>query len=371
MNNQNDKLLYKMKFRYKRVFLISLMLYSLNLYGQENANDNLTGNIYLGAYYFDGWTAGSYHITDKLKEDYQKREPIWGWVTSAPKIVEAQIDAAANAGIKFFSFDWYFRNGRTDFSLNNALNLYLTAPNKNRLKFCLMVANHEPFLIGPSYWNELVTKWISLFKTNSYLKVNGKPLLIFFSVPSLIEEFGTPSAVKHAFDSLRLVSKKEGLKGVTIAACVYDNDKSVKEAEACGFDILTGYNYHGYGLKKIQVITPIDTMRAADIRVWDGIKKRSDMPYIPVATLNWDPRPWRDDPGQVPHFTGYSLNSVYQSVRSLRKWIEANPQRTSKERIALMYAWNENGEGGWLTPSKIMKDSLLLGVKSALQEKNK
>lgn len=229
-----------------------------------------------------------------------------------------------------------------------------------------MVANHKPFLIEPQYWNKLVEGWLPLFRNDSYLKVEGKPLLIFFSVPSLIEEFSTPAAVKHAFDSLRLAAKDNGLKGVTIAACVYDNDKSVKEAEACGFDILTGYNYHGYGLEKDHIITPIDTMREADTRVWNGIKNRSNLPYIPVTTLNWDPRPWRDDTAKVPHFTGYSLQSVYRSVKSLREWIDTNPQRTSKERIALMYAWNENGEGGWLTPSKLMKDSLLKGIREAL-----
>lgn len=349
---------------YVLVLLLSVVPLTGHSQNAEKISDS--HSIVLGAYYFDGWTSGSHHITDKLKGHYQKREPIWGWVTSTPAIVDAQINEAANAGISFFSFDWYFRNGSDDYPLNHALNLYLSSRDKIRLKFCLMVANHTPFFIGPDNWNAVSEIWIKFFKDKDYLKVNEQPLLIFFSVSSLVEQFGSTSAVKKAFNSLRDIAKKEGLQGVSIAACVYDNAANIHDAEACGFDIMTGYNYHGYGLEKGEEVTPIDSMRVADLRVWNGIKNKSTLPYIPVSTLNWDPRPWRPDTASVPHFSGYSMQSVCHAVTDLKQWIGENRERTTKEKVALMYAWNENGEGGWLTPSTILKDSLLLGVKKAL-----
>lgn len=348
--------------------------------GQNISNNSSNKPVFLGAYYYNGWTdpgnssdtKNSFNaITEELKSDYPERKPIWGWITSSPSIMKAQIDAAANAGIDFFSFDWYFKDGTANMPLNQALDLYLKAPNKARLKFCLMVANHEPFLTGPENWPALTSEWIKLFKNSSYLKVAGKPFLIFFSVSSLIKEFGSATAVHVALDSLRLVAKKEGTKGVTIGACVYGNSKSVEEAVTCGFDILTGYNYHGAGLKANQVETPIANMLNADLQVWNQIKNLSSLPYIPVATLNWDPRPWRKNPSTIPHFVGYSLNSVYNSITALQQWISGNQDRTSKERMALLYAWNENGEGGWLTPSEMLKDSLLQGIKKAVLIKNK
>lgn len=344
-----------------------LMIGCLSGYGQygTGAKGNHS-NLMLGAYYFDGWTAGSHHITDKLKTQYKDREPVWGWVTSTQPIVNDQINAAADAGISFFSFDWYFRDGSDQYPLNHALGLYLSSPDKGRLKFCLMVANHTPFFIGPDSWDAVSRIWMRLFKDRSYLKVDGKPLLIFFSVQSLVEKFGSDAAVKKAFARLKDAARKAGLKGVSIAACVYNDQKNLQEAEACGFDVLTGYNYHGYGLKKGEAVTPIDSMHLADARVWNGIRDKSHLPYIPNITLNWDPRPWRSDMAAVPHFSGYSMSSVYQSVSAAVKWIHDNKQRTPKEEIAIMYAWNENGEGGWLTPSTTLKDSLLLGVKQAL-----
>jgi hypothetical protein len=208
---------------------------------------------------------------------------------------------------------------------------------------------------------------LQLFKQKGYLKVDGKPLLIFFETSSLVKKFGSAASVKEAFARLKDASRKAGLKGVAIAACVYAGGASVNEAEACGFDILTGYNYHGNGLLKEQEVTPIDSMHTAEVGVWNTISRKSSLPYIPCITLNWDPRPWRPDTVMVPRFSGYSRSSVYKSVSAAKAWINENKERTPKERIAITYAWNENGEGGWLTPSRIAGDSLLLGVKQALK----
>ncbi|WP_344980530.1 glycoside hydrolase family 99-like domain-containing protein [Compostibacter hankyongensis] len=346
---------------------ILLMFTCLSIYGQDMTGQKAgSSDIVLGAYYFDGWTGTTFHITDKLKSQYPVREPIWGWATSTQPIVDAQISKAAEAGLGFFAFDWYFKDGTDNYPLNHALSLYRSSPNKDRLQFCLMVANHNPYYIQPDNWGDVSQIWLKLFKDKQYLKVDGKPLLIFFEVSSLVDKFGSTEAVKKAFAQLKEASIKAGLKGVSIAACVYNNAANLHQAEACGFDVLTGYNYHSDGLAKDREVTPIDSMSTAEVRVWNGIKTKSHLPYMPCITLNWDPRPWRADTVKVPRFSGYSMSSVYHAVHAARKWISENTQRTPREKIAVMYAWNENGEGGWLTPSKIAGDSLLSGVKKSL-----
>ena len=353
-----------LKGRYSLCSFLFLLM-AVNGYGQVKVNRH---NMLLGAYYFDGWNEGSYHIREKLKRQFREREPVWGWVTSTQPAVDAQINAAADAGIGFFSFDWYFKNGSDNDPLNHALSLYLSSPERKKLQFCLMVANHNPYFIGPDNWEEVSGIWLQLFKQKGYLKVDGKPLLIFFETSSLVKKFGSAASVREAFARLKEASRKAGLKGVAMAACVYAGGASVSEAEACGFDILTGYNYHGNGLLKGQEVTPIDSMHTAETGVWDAISRKSPLPYIPCITLNWDPRPWRPDTVEVPRFSGYSGSSVYKSVRAAQTWINENKGQTPKERIAITYAWNENGEGGWLTPSRIAGDSLLLGVKRALKK---
>mgnify|MGYP001835280145 FL=1 len=34
------------------------------------------------------------------------------------------------------------------------------------------------------------------------------------------------------------------------------------------------------------------------------------------------------------------------------KWVNENPDKTVPEKIVLVYAWNELGEGGYLVPTK-------------------
>jgi hypothetical protein len=313
----------------------------------------------VGAYYFDGWT-GAYanHITKKLVDSFSVREPKWGWLTSSQKIVNEQIIEASNAGLSFFSFCWYLNSSKKPNKepLNNALNYFRHSPIRDKLKFCIMVANHQGYEIEKNDWNIVSKDWLVLFLDKAYLKVDDKPLLIFFSLSSLITKFGSCENVKIAFDSLRYSAVKLGLKGVSFAICTNSASiTNIEQAANCGFDIFTGYNYHSAGYNKSQQKIPIDSLIIAERRVWDSFTNLKKKSYIPVSTLNWDPRPWSNATNnydKAPFYIGFSPESVYRSVKSCINWMKANETITTKEKIAILYAWNENGEGAWLTPGK-------------------
>lgn len=81
---------------------------------------------------------------------------------------------------------------------------------------------------------------------------------------------------------------------------------------------------------------------------------------MPVTTLNWDPRPWASSANnysKAPYFIGFSNASVYNSVLACKKWINTNSKSTVKEKIGLIYVWNEYGEGTYLTPTKKWNES--------------
>ncbi|MDR2915705.1 MAG: glycoside hydrolase family 99-like domain-containing protein, partial [Tannerella sp.] len=48
--------------------------------------------------------------------------------------------------------------------------------------------------------------------------------------------------------------------------------------------------------------------------------------------------------GTPEQFKNYLNNAI--------DWMNANPKKTTKEKIILLYAWNELGEGGYLVPTK-------------------
>lgn len=323
----------------------------------------------LGAYYFGGWYENSHHLKPALVNDHPERKPTWGWVTQTQDIMVKEIDAAANAGLYFFSFCWYFNTA--DLSENRpatqAINRFASASNKKRLKFCLLVANHDGYRINPQNWPQLKEHWKKWFADEAYLKVDGKPLIIFFDINNMITNWGSVQKLKDAFNSFREEVKSAGLNGVAIAGCPSPTSQNgINYAVQVGCDALTGYNYHTAGFSP-EMSTPVGNMASAEYNtLWPKFVNAG--PYhIPVSTLNWDVRPWSDTPETEKYFTGFSKASVANSVAGIKKWILENPNTATKEKLGILYAWNEYGEGGWLTPSESLKDSLLQGLKEGLK----
>jgi hypothetical protein len=330
-------------------------------------------NLTLGAYYFDGWAnTKSGHLTPKLRDSFPDRKPKWGWITSTPDAVKDQIDLAADAGLAFFCFDWYYpdynhQNFQQD-PLNHALSLYLQAPNRSRLQFSLIVCNHAGQEIGPSDWPAVTDEWVRLMGQKGYLLVGGKPYLAFFDMKSLVRLFGSKDAVHQALDGLRSKATQAGMPGVTIAVCVSPNAPAVQDAKDCGFDMVTGYNYPNPGYRNQLGQYHVDSLASFGKYVWDKFRNTA-LPYVPVATLNWDPRPWANGSNwysKSTRFTDFNENTVYKAIRAMHDWIANNPGQTTAEHVALLYAWNEYGEGAWLTPTENDNLHLLNGVKRAV-----
>ncbi|WP_281310500.1 glycoside hydrolase family 99-like domain-containing protein [Flavobacterium flavigenum] len=311
----------------------------------------------LGAYYFDGWHGTyPYHLTSKLKDSFSNREPKWGWMTSSQSIMNKQIETASKAGISFFSFCWYYPD-KGDFKkepLNNSLKYFIKSPVTQKMSFSLMVANHAGFLINKNNWSVVSKEWLSYFSVKNYMKVNNKPLLIFFSIHTLVEGFGSAKAVKDALATISSDAEKRGLGGVSAAVCIDGSPDNIALAELCGFDIITGYNYHNIALPNTKIQVPISKLQTAEIELWENIRRTSKkLPYIPVCTLNWDPRPWANTSNNyenASYYVGFSPNSVKKSISNCVQWLSKNPIGT--EKIGLIYAWNEYGEGAFLTPTK-------------------
>lgn len=330
----------------------------------------IKGQVKYGAYYFDGWRPNSIHITPKLKSVFSEREPIWGWETSSQEIVDAQIQVAAEAGLRFFSFCWYAGNKSYLENKDNALAYYLNSPYESALEFCLLVANHQGHLITPDNWDRCSEVWLKLFQQKTYLKLGGKPMLIFFSVGSLLQQFGSIKNVKNALEKLRQQALSLQLNGVMFGICTSNIKKEIELAEAMGFDIITQYNNHPIALNA----TPnrsvdINNLLDAEPKLWSAIKKETKLPVIPTITLNWDPRPWANNANKYdskPYYTGFNSHSIYAAVINCNRWFQENRNNSLQEKIALIYAWNENGEGAYLTPTKKDGNKKLRALKKAI-----
>ncbi len=345
-------------------FLAGLLLAG-HLMGAVETPQGGTAGVKAGAYYFDGWTGKTenWHLPARLKSEFGDREPIWGWVTSTPEAMHAQIDCAADYGLSFFAFDWFCPEGADKATpLNNALGLFLKAPNQKRMEFCLLVANHAGFRIGPAEWDDCCEVWLTCFKHPSYVKLsNGEPLLIVLSPYELNKSFGGPRAVAAAFENLREKARQAGLPGVAIAGCWparnLDAQNTLPNEEVTeGYSFITGYAMHNECAwdwpKRSQ---PYQYLIDGHKKAWDLLAHHSSLPYIPVATIGWDMRPWEKtdlpEDKQAIRYLGRSPKGVETMLLNATKWISEHPERTSLEKLLLIYAWNEYGEGGYLTPT--------------------
>ena len=352
----------------------ALFLRTPNLYGDNLQDKGVRAKA--GAYYFDGWTGQTRHLTERLETEFFDREPVWGWRDDSLDVMEQQIDYAADNALAFFAFDWYYPEGENkETPLNTGLELYLQSNNRDRLEFCLLVANHGGFRIGPGDWEIVCDKWIALFKQPTHLMVNGKPLIIFFSPWELKKAFGgTAEGVKQAFEAFRQKAAANGLKGVAIAACCTpgpeNNWSDLDDLAASGYDIFTGYNYHGYINKGGVKIQAFANMIEGHEDIWNRFAVKTSVPYIPVVTTGWDKRPWEAadlaPEKQSPYYPDRTHLQVADFVERAIRWMDQHPERTTEERLVLLYAWNENGEGGYLTPTKSQGDIYLRAIGDVL-----
>jgi hypothetical protein len=329
----------------------------------------------LGAYYFAGWSGKSpyddgsvsnawakgmpTHFTKKLATEYAGRTPVWGWRDDTVELMERQINLAADSGIAYFSFCWYWHDNKKPINVKAIeedpkhlpMRLFMGAKNNSRMEFSLLVANHGGFeIVGLDAWKQAADYWITLFKHPRYLRVDGKPVLVIFS---------PGGASKEGLAYLQEAAKRAGVPGVAVAAC------GGGKAED-GFAIRTHYNVTPKGTwgGKSERHT-YQELVDADAQAWQAVPGQE---FIPVATQGWDRRPWEAKNGEgfgggvgvSWYFDKGTPEQFGGLLERLATWMEANPTAVTKDRLAIIYAWNEIGEGGWLVPCKDDPDGAYL-----------
>ena len=151
---------------------ICLVIAAVSAYQAPKAGQNYTIAVYYWPNFHPdpfhqaklgkGWTEWKLMKLGKpqFPGHYQPKVPLWGERDeSDPKQMARSIDAMADAGINAIIFDWY----RYDDDINGGVMIegalrkgFLKAPNRGRVKFALMWANHNyvncyPFKPGESF----------------------------------------------------------------------------------------------------------------------------------------------------------------------------------------------------------------------------
>ncbi len=328
----------------------------------------------VGCYYFDGWadtTSHNFHVGD-MPQKWQEREPLSGWYDNTAKLVHQQVAWARQADISFFIFDWYDarRDGNpSDQTLNTAVDFFRKDPHKIGMKYALLYVNNGSFSIPQSEWTAACDNWIKRdFKNPAYYKIDGKPLLVVFSVGDMERTWGGADGVKGAWDQLRKLARKAGLPGVFVVACATPGPKNgwtnLNTLVNEGYDAYSAYNYAGFG-GTVKGANPYSIIVKGSEGIWNDFAADGRKPYIPIVTDGWDSRPWNETPWWYERTPNQFRNFVSDALR----WWHANPAMRVMKNTPLIFveAWNELGEGSYIVPTKGTGFTYLNALKRGLE----
>lgn len=305
-----------------------------------------TGEYLVGAYYYPGWY--NYERWAVLNS-FPERRPVLGYYKEgSPEVADWHVKWALEHGISFFIYDWYWDRGERH--LEHALHEGLFRSRYgNKMKFCLLWANHNPKGSHSPQDMEAVTKyWIeNYFRRPNYLKIGGRNVVVIFSTHGPTSDMGS-AAVRSTFEKMRNMCESAGVGGLYLVGCSYPGRDRIGPIESEGYDAVSGYNYPPAG-NKGQRVAPYEWMVDGYKEYWTEIAGSTHLPYIPVCEPGWDARPWHGMNSLVR--TGKTPALWKKMLENAKEFVD-DPARKKPEgqKLVFLEAWNEFGEGDYIEP---------------------
>ena len=311
----------------------------------------------------------------------QPRVPLWGETDEKnPQQMAQKIDAAAKAGIDVFIFDWYYYNDGP--FLEKALEEgFMKAPNRNKLKFCNMWANHDWYDIHPAppverkllypgkVTRETFEKIAQIhidryFSTPEYYTIDGAPYFSIYELTLLAASFGSMEETRKALNDFRIATKTAGFADLHLNAIIWGQpilpgestpQDAAEFAVELGFDSVASYvwAHHFY---KNQQQNPYENMRNSYFNFWDKTVKKCPVEYFPNITVGWDTaaRTMPDQPcdcmGSYPYGPVIVGNTPEEFALSVKMVKEQYKKLNPKHPFISINSWNEWTEGSYLEP---------------------
>jgi hypothetical protein len=322
------------------------------------------------------------NATPRFPGHEQPKVPLWGYGDeSDPTVMSQKIDAAADNGIDAFIFDWYHYNDGP--FLEGALdNGFLKAPNRSRLKFALMWANHDwmdmqpytpgtpmklvyPGKVTPEAFDAICDDIVKdYFSQPNYWKIDGKPYFSFYELTKLLDNFGSVPATRAALDRFRAKAKAAGLEGIHLNAVVWGQpvlpgeQKPADPAQLIkdlGFDSVTSYTWaHHAPLPQLQ--NDYNVVRDAYNDYWTKATTAYGIPYFPNVSMGWDGSP-RSRPSEVadtigygPHYITGNTPARFKEALAIARDRLAKQPDSAGPRVLTINSWNEWTEGSYIEP---------------------
>jgi len=330
----------------------------------------------------EGWTEweGLKAAVPRFPGHHQPLKPTWGFFDeSDPKWTAKEIDLAADNGIDVFLYDWYWYSGVKN--MEEALEQgFLKAPNRSRMKFALMWANHDRADQFCPAFGEPRNVWLRshhserdlarmidycighYFREPNYWRVNGSLFFSIFRSQEFVEALGGAEKTLEAFKRIDERLRQANLPPMHWNAMVASPALS-DQMKAAGFRSTSRYNVTTAWKVRPDMTEDFGDVMEAHRRHWKNMQT-AQLVNIPVVTRGWDvsPRcraevPWpfqKNRAGQVEYpythvVTGSTPERFERLLRDASQLVRNDPHAPF---AVLVNAWNEWTEGAFLLPEE-------------------
>jgi hypothetical protein len=258
----------------------------------------------------------------------------------------------------------------------------LAAPNRDRLKFALMWANHNWVDIHPAQLPSAVRKPTLLypgavtretfdtvvdlvieryFRHPSYWLIDDCPYFSIYELHTLIAGLGGIGSTREALESFRARVKAAGFPDLHLNDVAWDLPLLPGETATADpqrllvdldFNSLTSYVWIHHVPLVTFPETPYRQVMTAAIDHWQKTRDGFSLPYYPNVTMGWDssPRTVQSDrflnAGYpfMPMLSGNTPAAFQEALLEVKHFLD---QRESA-KIFTINAWNEWTEGSYL-----------------------
>lgn len=285
------------------------------------------------------------------------------------EVVDREIAYAASGGLDYWAFCYY----PTSAAMNYGLDLYLGSERRQQLRFCLLLQSGH--LATDATWPGLRDQLVAWFREPTYQRVLGdRPLLyLYLNAPDgLQRRFGSIENARRAFDEVREAARTAGAGDPYCVLLSWTPTIAAEQMRAIGFDAIGAYATAGGGPGR----QPYEVLARHTRRFWEQCRA-TGVCVVPIVMAGWDRRPRVENP--VPwekpregetvetalHFVAPQPEELAGLLSDAVQW-NRNHRQVSPGQAILIYAWNENDEGGWLVPTLSEGDARLRAVGAVL-----
>lgn len=296
-------------------------------------------------------SAAAYRGRAPKHADVSKTKVLWAY---SQDTMDAEIAVAKASNLKYWAFLRYA--GGSD--MNVAYDLYQSSANKNDVKYCWIDDLNRVGSTG-NY-----TAWVSLVVArmgdSNWFKAGGRPVIyLYWSDAAFAAAFGGVQAnVKAAVDALRAAAANAGVGDpyVVLMAGFTALSRAILRV-GVGADALSDYISTNIPQALKAPYSALDTAVRGH---WATLAAAGQV--VPICMAGWDRRPRIDRPvaweattqragvGMLNYVAQPTNAELVAHLQAAKDYISANPSVCPLD-VALIYAWNEHDEGGWIAPT--------------------